>query len=79
MPDLAIEVKSPDDSNTELREKALFYLKNGTRVVILAFPAQRRLEIYSEAAVETLNINDTFDGSDVLPDFSLAVRDIFAD
>ncbi|PJF38861.1 MAG: hypothetical protein CUN54_09935, partial [Phototrophicales bacterium] len=41
MPDLAIEIKSPDDSITGLREKAQYYLRNGARMVWLVFPKQR--------------------------------------
>jgi Uma2 family endonuclease len=39
MPDLVVEVKSPDDSSIGMRENALYYLKNGSRIVWLVFPA----------------------------------------
>ncbi|RMF82539.1 MAG: Uma2 family endonuclease, partial [Chloroflexi bacterium] len=70
--------KSPDDSITGLREKAQYYLRNGARMVWLVFPKQRIVEIYRpEHDVEILTADDTLDGGDVLPGFSLAVRDIF--
>ncbi len=78
MPDLVVEIKSPDDSNIQLREKALYYLKNGSRMVILTFPAKRQIEGHTEESVHTLGMEDTFDGGDVLPGFTLAVKDIFA-
>jgi Uma2 family endonuclease len=78
MPDLAIEVKSPSDSLIELREKAIFYLKNSTRLVWLALPDKQQIEAHTaDNAVKTLGIDDTLDGGDVLPGFSVAVKDIF--
>jgi Uma2 family endonuclease len=79
MPDLVIEVKSPDDSTTKLREKALYYLKNGARLVWLVFPDRKEIEVYSENAVQTLGLADLLDGGDILPGFSLALKDIFAE
>ena len=78
MPDLVIEVKSPSDSLIELREKAIFYLRNGTRLVWLALPDKHQIEIHtSDNAVKTLGIDDTLDGGDVLPGFTMAVKDVF--
>ncbi len=77
MPDLVVEIKSPDDSPLKMREKALYYLKNGSRMVILTFPDRRQLEVHTEESVITLGIDDTLDGGDVLPGFTLPVKDIF--
>src|SRR5689334_5960768 len=41
MPDLAVEIKSPDDSLKELRDKAGYYMLNGTRMVWIVNPAKR--------------------------------------
>ena len=77
MPDLAVEVKSPDDSNNELRAKAIYYLKAGSRMVWLVFPAKQQVEVYTEDAVRTLSANDLLDAGDLLPGFKLALKDIF--
>jgi len=78
MPDLAVEVKSPDDSFVEMREKANYYLKNGAKIVWLVFPDRQQIEVHTnDAAVRTLGINDELDGGDILPGFKLALRDIF--
>ncbi|MCA0456802.1 MAG: Uma2 family endonuclease [Chloroflexi bacterium] len=78
MPDLAVEVKSPVDSFVEMREKANYYLKNGSRIVWLIFPDRQQIEVHTnDAAVRTLGIDDELDGGDVLPGFKLALRDIF--
>ena len=38
MPDFAVEIKSPDDKLNEMREKAAYYLANGTKLVWLVYP-----------------------------------------
>lgn len=77
-PDLAIEVKSPTDSKREMRLKVEDYLRFGTKLVWLVFPEERRVEVYEpDQDVLELDINDTLNGGDVLPGFTLPVRDIF--
>ena len=77
MPDLAIEIKSPDDSFKKMRETARFYLANGTKMVWLVFPEQRVIEVYTLDDEFVVGENGTLSGGDVLPGFSLAVRDLF--
>jgi len=78
MPDLAVEIKSPDDTFKQMRDKADYYLKNGTKLVWLVYPEQRIVEVYApEVDLKILTERDTLDGSDVLPGFALAVSDIF--
>jgi Uma2 family endonuclease len=79
MPDLAVEVKSPDDSLKLLRDKAHYYLANGTRLVWLVIPEKRLVEVYTPDDEQILTEEDTLSGEDVLPGFTLPVRDIFAD
>lgn len=80
MPDLAIEIKSPSDTIKEMRETAAYYLANGSRLVWLVYPDYRIVEVYRpDADVEILDEEQTLSGHDVLPDFELAVADVFAD
>ncbi|MDZ4767328.1 MAG: Uma2 family endonuclease [Chloroflexota bacterium] len=77
-PDLAIDVKSPNDSKRELRKKAETYLRFGTKMVWLVFPEAQTIEVYLPGKdVIELGIADTLDGGDVLPSFTIAVKDIF--
>jgi Uma2 family endonuclease len=78
-PDFAVEVKSPTDRKREMRRKAEKYLEYGTRLVWLVFPDEQQVEVYSVADedVVTVGMDGVLDGKDVLPDFSLAVKDIF--
>ena len=52
MPDLAVEVKSPDDTWKDLRTKARYYLANGTKLVWLVEPVRRFVEVYSPDDVQ---------------------------
>lgn len=82
MPDLAIEVQSPDDTRDELRKKAEYYLSKGARLVWLFFPKPREVEACTldDAGVmqiETIDENGALDAGDVLPGFKLPVKKIF--
>lgn len=78
MPDLAVEVKSPDDSSLALRAKAIYYLNNGSSMVWIVYPDQELVEIYQpDTDVQILTAKDTINGGSVLPGFTLAVRDVF--
>jgi Uma2 family endonuclease len=79
-PDLAIEIKSPTDRKRAMRTKAEKYLAAGTRLVWLVFPDEKLVEVYApDEDVQTIGIDGTLDGGDVLPDFKLAVSKIFAE
>ncbi len=78
-PDFAVEVKSPTDSKRALRRKAEKYLSAGTRLVWLVFPDDQQVEVYSihDEDLLPVGIDGILDGRDVLPGFTLAVKDIF--
>jgi Uma2 family endonuclease len=80
MPDLAVEVQSPDDSIKSLRNKAAYYLANGSKMVWLVYPSKRLVEVYiANGEVQILLEDEILSGGDVLPGFELPVKDIFAD
>jgi Uma2 family endonuclease len=77
-PDLAVEVKSPTDRKRAMRKKAERYLDAGTRIVWLVFPDDQVVEVYTpDEDVKTVGIDGGLDGGDLLPGFSLPVREIF--
>lgn len=76
MPDLAIEVQSPDDTLKSMRDKADFYLANGSRMVWL-FYDKRLVEVLTPHERQLLTEDDILDGGDVLPGFSVRVGDLF--
>jgi len=80
MPDLAIEVRSKNETFKGLREKALYYLANGTQEVWLVYPSKNQVEIWTDAdPVKTLNLDDTINGGDLIPGFALKVSEIFSE
>ena len=79
MPDVVIEVKSPDDTYASMRERAAYYLAHGARLVWLLYPAKGLVEVYRQSAdSDILTGADTLQGEEVLPGFTLPVREIFA-
>jgi Uma2 family endonuclease len=79
MPDLAIEIKSPDDSYKKLREKADYYLANGTKVVWLIYPEKQMVEALTPDDFQIYRSGEMLDGGELLPGFTIKVDDIFAD
>ena len=78
VPDLVAEVRSPNDSRREVREKALMWLSHGVRLVWVVHPDTRTIDVYREGvATATLDAAATLDGGDVLPGFTCPVRAIF--
>jgi len=81
-PDLEVEVESLNYSEYGLLGKAEAYLKSGTRLVWLAYPESKvvwvcRLADDGDLKLHKAELNDTLDGDDMLPEFRLAVKDIF--
>jgi len=80
MPDVAVEIKSPDDTINEMRDTAAYYLANGSRLVWLVYPNYRLIEVYRpDTDVEILGEEEILTGGDVLPGFELSVREVFSD
>jgi Uma2 family endonuclease len=46
-PTIAIEIASPDQDLDELRDKSRFYIREGSRLAILAVPETEMLELFS--------------------------------
>ena len=82
MPDLAVEIKSPNDSLAQLRCKAAIYLNNGSSLVWLVLPAEKGVDVCRAAAGGRLDIEfvgqaGALSGEDVVPGFELPLSRIF--
>ncbi|MBI5666458.1 MAG: Uma2 family endonuclease [Chloroflexi bacterium] len=76
-PDLAVEVLSPTNDESDMRFKVVNYLRAGTMVWVVN-PDRKQVEVYApNAAPRTIGIDGVLDGGEVLPGFTLAVKDIF--
>ena len=76
-PDLAVEVLSPGQENSYIDRKGQQYLDAGTEQVWMFDPATKRVIVDIPAGKRSFEIEDTLDGGDLLPGFSLRVRDVF--
>lgn len=78
-PDIAVEVISPSDTHDDIQDKIQVYREGGV-LLWLVDPKRNRLTVYDGMAepVELTTI-DTLNGGRVLPDFTLALVELFAD
>lgn len=78
-PDLAVEVLSPTNTTAEMREKMADYFRSGCRVVWIVDPLRRSVAVHRpKAAPVVLTEDDTLTEAELLPGFSLPVREIFS-
>ncbi|MYE54328.1 MAG: Uma2 family endonuclease [Chloroflexi bacterium] len=77
-PALVVEVISPNDRYTEVREKVNDWLSAGTEMAIVVNPRSRTVQTHTSDGVIKLTESDTLDGGDVVPGWRIPVADIFA-
>jgi len=78
-PDLAIEVISPSETMDDIEGKLFDYLDAGTQVVWLVFPRTQTITVYrSLKDIRIFTVDDTIDYEELLPGFSVAVKELFA-
>jgi Uma2 family endonuclease len=79
VPDLAVEVLSEGNTPAEMQRKLKEYFLAGVKLVWFVEPDQRTVRVFAapDRSV-TLTADDTLDGGDVLPGFTLPVKQVFA-
>lgn len=77
VPDLVVEVVSPNDLYTELQDKVAHYLEDGVRQVWVIDPNRARATVYAGEQFAQLTAKDTLDGGDVLPNLKINLGDLF--
>ena len=78
VPDLVVEVVSPNNSLREINDKALMWLSYGVSLVWAVNPDTRSVDVYRAGRVtSTLLESDTLDGLDALPGFTCAISEVF--
>ncbi len=78
IPDLVIEVVSPNDSYSAIDAKVDLYLADGVQVVWICDPQRRKVRVHTLTGVMTLTGEMPLNGGDVLPGFEVALTEIFA-
>jgi Uma2 family endonuclease len=76
-PDLAVEIVSPGDDASDLREKIKQYLDAETSVVWVVYPRSRQIEIHTpDKTIRRLGVEDMLEAPKLLPGFQLSVSAI---
>lgn len=71
VPDLAVEVVSPNDTAEKLSRKLRDYMDAGIPLVWVIYPGTRSGMAYRARTATPLLDKDAFDGEDILPCFRL--------
>lgn len=78
-PDLVVEVVSPGDSAHYVSTKVMEFLNGGVWVVWIVDPSVNTITVYRrDLSAQILTQSDLLDGGDIIPDFTVAVADIFS-
>jgi Uma2 family endonuclease len=78
IPDICIEIQSPDDALKGLRDKAAFYLAHGAKYALVVRPEKRLIEVYSaDEEIAILRADDALTFPDLLPGFTVEVSRLF--
>jgi len=79
-PDLVVEVLSKSNTPREMARKLVEYFRAGVALVWYVDPWKRTVRVYTDPDRSVLLRQDQrLDGGDVLPGFSLSIRDWFAE
>jgi len=78
-PDLVIEIISPSETARQVHEKVADYLRAGTQLLWLIYPAsQTVMEYRPPMEARRLTSEDDLDGGDVVPGFRYPLKRLFA-
>ena len=78
VPDLAVEVISPNDIFKDVLAKLHEYFQYGVQLVWTVVPDAQQVYVYdSPTQVRILTVRDTLPGSKILPDFRLPLASLF--
>ena len=78
VPDLTVEVVSPNDLADEIMQKIVEYFQAGVRLVWVVYPQQRLVYVYeSPTQVFVRTSTEELDGGPVLPGLRLPLAELF--
>jgi len=81
VPDLVIEVVSPNDKYSELNRKLDKYREDDVPLIWVIDPQQRKALVYTRDADYPVEVRgaDSLDGADILPGFDVKLADLLPD
>ena len=79
VPELVIEVISPNDNAGDVEAKVELYLADGVKIVWVVYPTSKKVHVYTHGSstIQVLTVADTLNGGDVLPELSIPLKQIF--
>ena len=79
-PDLVVEIRSPSDRVGAVLAKVGEWLDAGSRIVWVVDPSRRLVTVYSaDGSQAVLGNEDVLDAGNLLPGFTFAIAELFAD
>ena len=78
IPNLVVEIVSPNDKTHEVYDKARMWLSHGVQLVWVVNPQTRTVDVHcAQQPVAVIDESGALDGADVLPGFSCPLSGIF--
>jgi len=78
-PEWAIEIISPTDKASEIRTKRQIYIRAGILYWEM-YSESESIDVYApHQPMRTIEIDDTLDVGELIPDFTITVKEIFSD
>lgn len=80
VPEIAVEVVSPNDFYSEINKKVSDYLYYGVQLVWVIDPQLKTVRVHTPADPDghTLHAAETLTGAPILPDWSIPLADLFS-
>lgn len=78
VPDLIVEVVSPNDKADDLEEKLAQFREAGIPLIWVVYPGTRSAHILTQSARIEVRPTGVLDGGDILPGFTLSLAELFA-
>ncbi len=79
VPDMVVEVVSPNDLYSDLQDKVAHYIEDGVRVVWVVDPNRRRATIYAGDRYTVLDESGTLESPALLPGLRIDLKTVFSD
>jgi Uma2 family endonuclease len=78
VPDLVVEIVSPEDTAGEIQDKVHQYLEAGTKIVWVFYIDAKAVHIFTpDGEPRVVGIDGVLDGENVMPGFRLSLREVF--
>ena len=77
VPDLVVEVVSPNDLYSEIQNKVDHYLADGVRLIWVFDPQRSRVSVYEGERFATLGEDAILSGGEVIPGFETQLAEFF--